>query len=135
MLFEKIMNGELFMHICFFAEGYPTPEDPFMPFVRELIVRIAELGVKCSVVVPQSITRAKKQGVSLRPPKWMDVVGENIVIDVYQPYYITLSKYFRTFSDWSFIFSAKRAYKKIDFPIDVLYAHFWRAGILATKAV
>lgn len=123
------------MHICFFVEGYPTPEDPFMPFVRELIARLAKLGVKCSVIVPQSITRAKKQKVALRKKKWIDHVDENTFIEVYQPYYVTFSNKMRFLSDLGFVLSAKRAYKKLERSVDVLYAHFWRAGILASKAV
>ena len=79
------------MHICFFVEGYPYKGDPFMPFTRELISEISKMGVKCSVVVPQSITRAIAHKLPVRPKHWVDRFNENAYAEIYQPYTISLS--------------------------------------------
>ena len=121
------------MHICFVVEGYPTPKNPTMTFVRELVVRLSEKGLKCSVIAPQSIVKALKPNVPLKPRRWVDKINENIGVDVYQPYYLTFSGYTKKLNKKSMEAAIKRTYKKIKVPVDALYGHFWHMGVLASK--
>ena len=80
------------MHICFIVEGYPTSKDPFMPFIKNTVAEMAKQGIKCSVIAPQSITRALSHKVPLRPQHWIDRIDNNEAqVEVYQPMYLTLS--------------------------------------------
>ena len=121
------------MHICFVVEGYPTKDDPFMTFIRELVASMVLKGTKCSVIAPQSLTRAYKHKLPVRPKYWKDYVSEEKYIDVYQPYYFTLSSKVPSVQWKSMIKAAKSAYKKIKTPVDALYGHFWHMGVLASK--
>lgn len=121
------------MHLCFVFEGYPTKEDPFMPFVRELVAQFVLRGVKCSVIAPQSISRAYAHKLPIRPNHWKDYVDKTHYIDVYQPKYLSFSNKLHKLGQKSMAFSAKAALHAICEPIDALYAHFWHMGVVASK--
>lgn len=121
------------MHICFVVEGYPIKEDPFMPFIRELVSAMVLKGIKCTVIAPQSITRAFKNKLPVRPKYWRDSVGDNMYIDVYQPYYISVSGMLPKIRRITMINAVKRAFKQIKSPVDALYGHFWHIGVIASK--
>lgn len=119
------------MHICFFVEGYPYKGDPFMTFVQELIREVAKQNVKCTVICPQSLTRALGHKLPVRPMKWIDQVDKGTYIDVMQPYYFTLPSFSKITCEKIATFTAKRAYHKITEKPDVLYGHFWGMGMRA----
>lgn len=122
------------MHICFIAEGYPTPDDPFMVFVKNYVDEMVRQGVRCSVVAPQSLTRALVHRRRVRPLHWHDSVeGSDAYIDVYQPYYVTFSLKTGTLNRKLFVSAAKRAYKGIAADIDALYGEFWNMAVAASK--
>lgn len=121
------------MHLCFVFEGYPTKEDPFMPFVRELVAQLVLQGIKCSVIAPQSITRAYVHKLPIRKQYWKDFVDETHYIDVYQPKYMTFSNKMHRLGEESLIIAAKAAFRSIKEPVDALYAHFWHMGVVASK--
>ena len=52
-------------HICFIVPGYPTDEEPVYTFVKQLVCSVADLGIKCSVIAPQSITNTFLGGKKL----------------------------------------------------------------------
>lgn len=121
------------MNICFFVEGYPTPKDPYMPFVKNTIAEIACQGDNCFVISPQSVTRAIQHGIPLRPKMWIDHVG-NTQINVYQPFYLSFSGKMDAINRQNFITAASKAYRRLNpNTIDVLYGHFWHMGIVASK--
>lgn len=120
------------MHICFVAEGYPTEKDPFMPFIRELAAQLVRQGEKISVIAPQSVPRAVRHRLPLRPKHWLDRITDTGCIDVYQPYYFTFSGFGQRISRKSLIASVKKAFSQIAGPIDALYAHFWHMGAAAS---
>lgn len=124
------------MHICFVAEGYPTQEDPFMTFVRELIVQIAMEGEKCTVIAPQSISRAVRQRVPTRPFVWKDKYDAKNTLIVYQPPYVSFSGFLRSVVNKQIIKATRRAIQKVNKqePIDILYAHFWHMAVIAAEA-
>ena len=121
------------MHICFVVEGYPTDKDPFMPFVRNFLVELVRQGVQCSVIAPQSITRAFRHHLPIRPNHWKDYVIVDKYIDVYQPSFITISGLFPTYEKKAFTHASKTAYSQIEDPIDALYGHFWHMGVVASN--
>ena len=109
------------MHICFVVEGYPIPEDPFMPFIRELAVEMVKQGVKCSVIAPQSLTRALSHRLPLRPKIWRDYIFDGNYIEVYQPCFISLSNMIPKLYWFSMTMSARKAFKKISVPVDYIH--------------
>lgn len=121
------------MHLCFIVEGYPTPRDPFMPFIRELAAEMVDQGVDCTVVAPQSVTRAASHRLPLRPRYWEDKTDQGRTIRVYQPYYFTFSNRFRKLNRFFMAEAIKRTYRRIPKPVDALYAHFWHMGVMASK--
>ena len=121
------------MHICFIVEGYPVPQDPFMPFVRNTVAELARQGVRCTVIAPQSLTRALVHRVPVRPAHWQDTVAPGVVVEVYQPYYFTFSNATGAFNRWFFVRAAKAAYRQVSRrTVDALYALFWHMGVAAS---
>lgn len=123
------------MHVCFIVEGYPVPQDPFMPFIRNTVAEMARQGVRCTVIAPQSVTRALMHKVPVRPRHWQDVVEPGgAVVDVWQPWYITLSNRGGRFNLDQMIQAARKVYtsKVSKQSVDLLYAHFWHMGVVAS---
>lgn len=125
------------MHVCFIVEGYPTPRDPFMPFIRNTVAEMARQGVRCTVIAPQSLTRALMHRVPVRPRRWQDEVEPGgAVVEVCQPWYITLSNRGGRFNTGQRVRAVRKAYARQarKQPVDLLYAHFWHMGVDASKA-
>ncbi len=121
-------------HICFIVPGYPIEDEPMYTFVRQLICAIADEGIKCSVIAPQSITRKFIRKTKKRPYFWQDTSGNNKTIDIYQPSYISFSN-FRVFgigvSSMFSQYAIIRTFVKNKINPNVLYAHFWGSGVTA----
>ncbi|MFW6029121.1 MAG: hypothetical protein ACOCRO_02585, partial [Halanaerobiales bacterium] len=64
-------------HICFIVPNYPTSDDPVYTFVRELVCSIADLGIKCTVIAPQSMTNILLKNKKKRPYYWQDTSKKN----------------------------------------------------------
>lgn len=121
-------------HICFIVPNYPTHNDPVYTFVRQLVVSIAELGYQCSVIAPQSMTKALLKKKSARPLFWQDCIKAGVTVDVYQPRVLSFSN-IRVFGRSVSAYLAQQAVIKI-FPKirprpDIIYAHFWHSGVTA----
>lgn len=123
-------------HICFFSEGYPTEDYPFFTFVRQLVVAIADKGVKCTVIAPQSVTKNLIRNTNVRPERWIDITKNGSEIIVLQPKYIsfsTLNLFGTNVSHYFFEKAAIAAYQESGVDADVLYGHFWHSGMVAAK--
>lgn len=121
-------------HICFIVSDYPTQNDPVFTFVRQLICSITDLGVKCSVIAPQSITNSCIRRKSKRPFSWQDTTDENNKVEIYQPNYISFSNMKIFGISISSIISQRatiNTFAKLNIKPDVLYAHFWHCGVTA----
>ncbi|SFT25338.1 glycosyltransferase family 4 protein [Paenibacillus sp. BC26] len=121
-------------HICFIVPNYPRPDDPVYTFVRQLVCSIADQGVKCSVIAPQSVTKIFFKKAKKRPLFWEDLSENKNVIDVYQPLYFSFSNYKLLNMNPSNIFiqrAVTKAFNGIKSKPDVLYAHFWHNGVIA----
>ena len=122
--------------ICFIVPNYPTKVDPMYTFVRELVVAISELGIKCSVIAPQSITNYIYKRKRKRQFYWKDIVKKDVAIDVYQPIHFPfLNIKIRGYNLAGHLTSmaVKYAFNRSRMKPDVLYAHFWHSGIIAAE--
>ena len=123
------------MKICFIVEGYPTAKDPFFSFIREIVIELAKRGNACTVIAPQSVTRAVLHKIPLRPLIWKEEKSNEYTITIMQPKYfafpgkLRLSKYNKVY----FERAVKSAFKKLGKSYDVLYAHFWHMGMIASR--
>lgn len=123
-------------HICFIVPGYPTIKDPTYTFVKELVNEIRDLGIKCTVIAPQSLTNLIIKRYRKRPFYWIDKTKNNNEIEIYQPYtvhFLNLKLFGTTISALLTEHAYKRAFKKMKTVPDVLYAHFWHSGVIAGK--
>lgn len=118
------------MKICFVFEGYPTNDDPFEPFVREIVLQLSMLGVQCSVIAPQSVMRGLKMH-KFRPLKWTEKDEKGNIISIYQPLFFSFSRHLVKYKNASFLRATKRAFRKLK-GFDALYAHFWHNGLIAS---
>ena len=120
--------------VCIITNGYPTKDDPSFAFIRPVVSAMADAGIDCDVIAPQSIARVLLKGKARRKRIWKDVTKNGNVISVYQPYHISfLNRKIFGFNINTLLvnFSIKRAYKKLHEKPDLLYAHFWDKGIIA----
>lgn len=123
-------------HICFIVPNYPTKNDPMYTFVRELVVSISRLGIKCSVIAPQSITNFIFKRKRKRSFKWQDKAKDGVVIDVYQPIhfpFLNISIKGHNIAGSLTSAAIKYAFYKYKLNPDILYAHFWHSGIIAAE--
>ena len=127
--------------ICFIADGYPSKYRELMnAFVENLVNAMADQGIRCVVIAPQSYTEAIKIRTKLLPYKReRKTPGGNSVM-VYTPKYISTSAKkigplntsvptLRNFTG-----AAERAFKDIikTEKIDAVYGHFLnKPGIAA----
>jgi teichuronic acid biosynthesis glycosyltransferase TuaC len=120
-------------HICFIAEGYPTADDPVYTFVRQLVSSIADMGIKCSVIVPQSISKSFIRNKRERAFHWTDTSKRNFKIDIYQPRYISFSNlniFGVSMTHFFWRQAVINTFEKLNLSPDVIYGHFWHSGIV-----
>lgn len=121
------------MNICFILRGYPTKTEPYQTFSKELIVEFAKKGHKCFVIAPQSITRAITHKVPVRPRHWKESINSCTSIDIYQPYFVSLSKLKTNALKAFYQRTINKTFNHIKDNIDIIYAHFWDMGLYASK--
>lgn len=121
-------------HICFIVPNYPTKQDPVYTFVGELINSIAELGIKCTVIAPQSISNLLTKRKRKRAYSWVDETQNGYKIHIHQPIHFPFLN-IRIFNkNLSAIITKKsitRTYKRLKLNPNVIYSHFWHYGVIA----
>ena len=124
--------------ICIVAEDYPDEGHPNYPFVQELAFGLSTQGIECSVIAPQSITRAIVYHEKLRKTMSVDMSPEKKMIHVYRPYTMTFSNarnsIISKLTYYLFRYAVKRVLKKID-KNDVVYCYFWHVGLNVAKVL
>lgn len=125
-------------HILFIVNGYPTKQDPVYAFIRPIVCEVADKGIKCTVIAPQSYTKILFGKGHCRKEHWIDVTEKGSKIDIIQPFFLSLSK--KTIGDYHISSematkSIKHAINKYSIQPDLIYAHFWDCGIMAAKAI
>ncbi len=121
-------------HILFISCGYPTARRPYFTFVDQLVCAMADLGVKCSVIAPQSITHSLIRREWLNPLYRQRITPAGNSISVYQPLTISISNYkILNFSANKFFYDSAvlRTLKKLTPKPSVIYGHFWKPALSA----
>lgn len=125
------------MHICIISEFYPTEEKPLFPFVQQLAHGLTDLGVSCSIIAPQSITKVL-MGRGVKYPEYVEEKYGNGLIRVYRPCFITFSnttnRVLQSISAKLFDKAVRNTFKKID-KVDCVYSYFWHVGYNVAEAL
>ena len=125
------------MKVCFIVSGYPTDDDPEYAFIRTTVVALADLGLQCTVIAPQSITSRIIKRKSLRKKHWVDKTPLNNDILILQPIFLSFSNKKingRSISTYFREKAVKKSLNKMKNKPDVLYGHFWDNAIIASLA-
>ena len=111
--------------ITIIASDYPSPGKMDYVFVQQLVHAIIDLGIKVSVIAPQSIVHKLVHKKIFLPKHSQGVTEKGIVYDIYRPYTLSFGNkdYFSSVSAWY----NKRAIVSLVEKIgsDMLYSHFW----------
>lgn len=121
------------MHICFMAGSFPRGKEAVYTFVKGYVDAIADMGIECSVIAPQSVTRVLAGRARLRPKRWHYLTEKGNRVEVYQPRYISFSRHLAKSRTRYMARAVQKAYRALDKPADVVYAHFWVMGIVASQ--
>ena len=113
--------------IC--SSGYPTPADPIAPFISQIAHAFSRIGIKVSVISPQSIIKHWIRGNELRPKRWMDSYesGKEPII-IYQPYVFSFGDRFEKLNALMRDRAVYKALKANKLQADIFYGHFWHHG-------
>ncbi|MDQ7786441.1 MAG: glycosyltransferase [Thermodesulfovibrionales bacterium] len=124
-------------HVVFVSSNYPSNALPFHgTFVRQLVLGIARLGVKCSVISPASIFQRRYGDFDAE--RSLDLSISDNPITILRPRYISFSNKnllaFNTahLTQISFKKAVSRAMSHLDYPPCLLYGHFlYQSGAIA----
>jgi len=133
---DNAINDVYSKNFIIITGEYPIADEPIYTFVRQLACQIADLGIKCSVVAPLSITRCLVRNRKNRPYHWVDTTENGSIIDVYQPRMISLSNlkiFGYQLSSYISMSAVSRTVKKVLNEDSILYGHFWHNGIIAAR--
>lgn len=122
--------------ICIIVNGYPTKDDPVYAFIQPVAREMADAGISCTVIAPQSVSKMAVAQKAKRPYRWIDKTEKGNEVVVYQPEYVSVSNVSILGYSISTILrdaSIKRCFFKEKMSPDVLYSHFWDCGIAACK--
>lgn len=112
-----------------------TPDYPFecetnYPFVKNLCEEFVRKGCEVTVLCPQSKTSAMLHGKLKRPTERYDTVDDKI-INVYQPYYITVPTQYHNINNQLLRIGLKLFFMRHKLNPDICYCHFWSSGYAA----
>lgn len=127
-------------HICIISLGYPTENNPFFTFVDQLVCALADLGVRCSVISPQSFTKRLIRKTPKNPSKRIKKTPNNNDIYIYQPEFISISNFKlfgfeigETISEYLFERAVKKTFRNLKEKPTIMYGHFWSCGLIAAR--
>ena len=124
--------------ICIIAEDYPDTDQPNYPFVQELAYSLSNEGMECSVIAPQSLTKAVIRRLGIKKRVSSDINPEGKEIKVFRPYTVTFSNTRNnSINQLTFCFFRKavqRALNRIG-KTDYVYCYFWHIGLATAKAL
>ena len=111
--------------ITIIASDYPSPGKMDYVFVQQLVHAIIDLGIKVSVIAPQSIVHKLVHRKKFLPKHSQGITEKGIVYDIYRPYTLSFGNkdYFSKFTRWYNKHAIVSIVEKIG--SDVLYSHFW----------
>lgn len=127
------------MEICIVASNYPTPNRQALVFVENVVVKLVDMGITCNVIAPQSsFTYFAKKNIRREFVSERTTPNGNKYM-VYSPLYTVYPMrelcgiHFNDKSKMSYYRAVKRIYQKYNMHADVIYSHFFQAGIPAVK--
>ena len=124
--------------ICIVAEDYPDTDQPNYPFVQELAYSLSNEGMECSVIAPQSLTKAVIRRLGIKKRVSTDVNPEGKEIKVFRPYTITFSNtrnnLINKLTFYLFRRAVCRTLNRIGQP-EYVYCYFWHIGLATAKAL
>lgn len=108
---------------------YPSKGRMDYVFVQQLVHTIIDMGIKITVVAPQSIVHKIVHRKGFLPRYSQGVTEKGNVYDIYRPYTLTFGNkdYFSRFTRWYNKRAILSVVKKID--SEVLYSHFWSSAL------
>lgn len=121
------------MHICFIANSFPRGKEAIYTFVKGYVDAIADMGVQCSVIAPQSLTRVLAGRAGMRPKRWHYLTAKGNRVDICQPYYISMSGHLARSRVKYMTKVIRRTCRSLDKPVDAFYGHFWIMGVVASQ--
>ncbi len=114
--------------LCILADGYPTPTDPFFPFVEQIAMAIVDEGINVTVIAPQSYTKHLLRGKEMHPKiRTYHQVGE-CCVTVYQPAIPTLGRNHKKFNSFFRNRAVSKVLERLPQKPDACYGHFWHSG-------
>lgn len=120
-------------HIVVVAGNYPSPGRQILVFVQELVHALIDLGLKVTVVAPQSLTHSVLHKQLLLPNYSTAKTENGVQYNVYRPYTITAgnNRILSKFTNWLNTIILSSVIKKQN--PDILYTHFWSSTLLVYK--
>ena len=125
------------MNICIVSQDYPSNKRAVFTFVSPLVEEMVNMGTKCTVVAPFSITNSFIRRLSYERKYEVAMTNKGNRYEIYRPHYISFSRlkiFGFSLSNYFHKKAVERALKSIEKP-DVVYAHFWNSGIESYKYV
>lgn len=124
--------------ICIVAEDYPSDGNPSFPFVQQLAYSLSNEGFDCSVIAPQSITKALFRREKLKKRYTIDRNPEKKDIKVYRPLIATFSntknKWLNRVSNLLYEHAISKTLKHTG-KYDTVYCYFWHIGLIAARVM
>lgn len=123
------MNQEI-KSITVITCDYPSKGRMDYVFVQQLVHAIIDMGVKITVVAPQSIIHNIVHKKRPLPRHCQGVTEKGNIYDIYRPYTLSFGKknYFSKFTAWYNKHTITSIVKKVK--SEVLYSHFWSNALL-----
>lgn len=124
-----------------FTGSYPNSVEPYRSvFFRELIYKLADLGVECHVLSPVSITKYRRKLHKI-PKEVTEYTQSGSIVKVYHPR--TLSFSAKKIGKWNTMYLteknaeriAVKVYKKLGVEFDCVYGHFFLGGGLVAAKI
>lgn len=134
---QKYKMRQEIKSITVIAGDYPAEGHHMLVFVQQLVHAIIDMGVKVTVVAPQSVTHAMTHHVPLLPKYSVGKTENGIEYVIYRPYSISLGnnaflrKLFGKFTTWFNRIAVTSRVRRIK--SDILYTHFWSNSLLVYK--
>lgn len=115
--------------ITVIAGNYPAKGRANLVFVQQLVHAIIDMGVKVTVVAPQSIVHNFVRKEKFFPKHSQGVTEKGNVYDIYRPYTLSFGNkdYFSRFTRWYNKRTIISVVKGIG--SEVLYSHFWSSAL------
>jgi len=107
-----------FKSILVASSGYP-------PFVKQLVDQFSRMGIRVTVIGPQSVVKHLIRGVELLPKTEVYTPDGGVPVTVLRPYTISLGNRFPKLNDWFIRNVVNRTARRQKNTPDICYGHFW----------